>query len=187
MPETVSSTHSLWLATAPATDYPQLAGDLEIDVAVIGGGVAGLTTALQLRNDGARVAVLDAGRIGRGVTGCTTAKVSALQSTIYSTILRRHDQHAAAVYADASLAGVERIAELVAEYGIDCDAQRRAAYTYAASREQRAKVKQEADAARRAGLPSEFVEEFDVPFPTLGAVRLADQLQLHPVRYVQGL
>jgi glycine/D-amino acid oxidase-like deaminating enzyme/nitrite reductase/ring-hydroxylating ferredoxin subunit len=187
MPQTVSSTHSLWLATAPPSDYPQLDGDLEVDVAVIGGGIAGLTTALLLRDDGARVAVLEAGRVGRGVTGCTTAKVSALQSTIYSTIVRRHDQQTAAVYAEASQAGVERIAALATERSIDCDLQRRDAYTYAARPDQRAKVKQEADATRAAGLPIEFVDQPDLPFPTSGAVRLADQLEIHPVHYVQGL
>src|SRR3954470_8732692 len=108
-----TSAQSLWLATAPRTDYPSLAGETDVDVAVIGGGVAGLTTALLLKRQGARVAVLEAQRVGTGVTGCTTAKVSALQGTVYSTILKRHDERVAAVYADASAAGVEELARLV--------------------------------------------------------------------------
>jgi glycine/D-amino acid oxidase-like deaminating enzyme/nitrite reductase/ring-hydroxylating ferredoxin subunit len=187
MPETTSGARSLWLATSPATTYPSLAQDLDVDVAVIGGGVAGLSTALMLRRDGATVAVVEAARVGRGVTGCTTAKVSALQSTILSTIRKRHGEETASVYADASRAGVERVASLVAELSLDCELERRPALTYAAQTAERPMVEAEADAATRAGLPVEFVETSDLPYPIHGAARLADQLQFHPVRYAQGL
>jgi glycine/D-amino acid oxidase-like deaminating enzyme/nitrite reductase/ring-hydroxylating ferredoxin subunit len=184
---TTSEAESLWLQTAPITAYPQLSRDLEVDVAVIGGGIAGLTTALMLKRAGHRVAVLEAARVGRGVTGCTTAKVTALQSTLYCTIRQRHGEETAAAYATASRAGVERLAALVAEEGIDCDLVRRDAYTYALEQDERPAIKQEAEAARQAGLPVEFVDSFDVPFPVHGAVRLAGQIQLQPVRYAQGL
>jgi glycine/D-amino acid oxidase-like deaminating enzyme/nitrite reductase/ring-hydroxylating ferredoxin subunit len=187
VPATTSAAESLWLTTAPVSGYAPLDRDLDVDVAVVGGGVAGLTVALLLKRAGRRVAVLDAARVGRGVTGCTTAKVSALQSTLYSTIRQRHGDEAAKTYATASLAGVERLAGLVAEEGIDCDLVRRDAYTYALEQDERPAIKREADAARQAGLPIEFVDSFDVPFPVHGAVRLADQVELQPVRYVQGL
>ena len=185
--ETTSAGGSLWLDTAPATDCPPLAGDLEVDVAVLGGGVAGLTTALSLKRDGARVALLEAARVGAGVTGCTTAKVSALQATVYSTIRQRNGEKAAAAYAEASIAGVERLVALTTEEQIDCDLERRPAYTYAAEGSERSSLQGEAEAAAGAGLPVELVEAPDLPFPVDGALRLADQVQLHPVRYAQGL
>jgi glycine/D-amino acid oxidase-like deaminating enzyme/nitrite reductase/ring-hydroxylating ferredoxin subunit len=187
MVDTTSALESLWLDTAPTTSYPALTGELHVDVAVIGGGVAGLTTALLLQRAGARVAVVEALRVGTGVTGCTTAKVSALQSTIYSTIGRRHDARVAGVYAEASAAAVEQLVSLVAEESIDCDLQRRDAFTYAGAEAQRATVLEEARAAAEAGLPVEVVDTADLPYPVYGAVRLADQVQIHPVRYVQGL
>jgi glycine/D-amino acid oxidase-like deaminating enzyme/nitrite reductase/ring-hydroxylating ferredoxin subunit len=185
--ETVSAAESLWLEGAPRTERGQLAGDLRVDVAVLGGGVAGLTAALLLKRDGASVAVLEAARVGSGVTGCTTAKVSALQATIYSTIRRRNGDQAAASYAGASMAGVERLAALVTEEAIDCDLERRAAYTYAAEASERSSVEQEMRAAARSGLAVELVDAPDLPYAVYGAVRLSDQVQVHPVRYVEGL
>jgi glycine/D-amino acid oxidase-like deaminating enzyme/nitrite reductase/ring-hydroxylating ferredoxin subunit len=184
---TTSATESLWLDVEPGAAYPELRGGLEVDVAVAGGGIAGLTAALLLKREGARVAVLEAARIGTGVTGCTTAKVSALQATIYSTIRRRHGEDAAAAYTEASLAGVERVAALAAEEAIECDIGRRNAFTYAAEQSERRAIEEEAEAARGAGLPVELVDSPDVPFRVQGAVRLADQVQIHPVRYVRGL
>ncbi len=187
MPPTTSATQSLWLDTVPATGYPALDGDIEVDVAIVGGGVAGLTAALLLRREGARVAVLEAGRVGGGVTGCTTAKVTALQSTMYSTITKRNGAEAAGVYARASQFGVERLAQLVAEESIDCELERRDAYTYAAEPAERSSVTDEAAAAGAAGLPVELVDTVDLPYAVYGAVRLADQVQIHPARYAQGL
>ena len=63
---------SLWVETAPETDYPTMAPGLEVDVAVLGGGIAGLTAASLLKEAGKSVAVIEAGRIGTGVTGHTT-------------------------------------------------------------------------------------------------------------------
>src|SRR4051794_7696096 len=115
---TTSADGSLWIATAKPTAYPVLEGDPEFEVAVLGGGIAGLTTALLLKREGALVAVLEARRVGSGVTGCTTAKVSALQQTAYREIRRRHGDDGAAAYAEASVAGVELLAQLAAEEGI---------------------------------------------------------------------
>jgi glycine/D-amino acid oxidase-like deaminating enzyme/nitrite reductase/ring-hydroxylating ferredoxin subunit len=184
---TTSAAHSLWLSTVAPSDYPPLAEAVEVDVAVIGGGIAGLTTALLLKRDGARVAVLDAARVGSGVTGCTTAKVSALQATLYSTIQGRHGDEAAAVYVEASVAGVERIAQIAAEEEIECELERRPAYTYAADESEQKAIEDELVQAARAGLSVTHAEPPGLPYPTYGAVLLADQLQLHPVRYVQGL
>jgi glycine/D-amino acid oxidase-like deaminating enzyme len=55
---------------------------IEADVAVVGGGIAGLTAAAFLKRAGARVAVIEAGRAGTGVTSHTTGKVSSLQDAI---------------------------------------------------------------------------------------------------------
>jgi glycine/D-amino acid oxidase-like deaminating enzyme/nitrite reductase/ring-hydroxylating ferredoxin subunit len=184
---TTSETESLWLATAPPTRYPALDNDVAVDVAVLGGGIAGLTTALLLKREGARVAVVEARRVGSGVTGCTTAKVSALQSTIYSTIRSRKGEDAARVYATASLAAVELVERLAHDEAIQCDLERRPAYTYALAEDERSSVEDEHEAAVTAGVPAQLVDGADLPFPTFGAVRLADQIQFHPVRYLQGL
>lgn len=186
---TTTSEQSLWLRTAPSTAYPSLTQDIHVDVAVVGGGITGLTTALLLKRAGLRVAVLEAARIGQGATGNNTAKVSALQATTYSRITRKHGAEAAAQYAAASTAGVDLVSSLADEEGIDCDLRRRAAYTYGIAESERSKVRAEAEAAERAGLLVEYQAEsdLDVPFPVFGAVRLADQIALHPRRYAIGL
>jgi glycine/D-amino acid oxidase-like deaminating enzyme/nitrite reductase/ring-hydroxylating ferredoxin subunit len=180
-------TDSLWLATAPPTAYASLDDDLEVDVAVIGGGIAGVSAALALKRDGARVALIERGVICGGATGLTTAKVSALQECKYSEIRKLHGADGAAAYAQASLAAVARIDELVREERIDCAWERVAAYTYAADAQQAGAVDQEAEAARAAGLDVRMPSSVALPFAVVRALALDDQGQLDPVRYVRGL
>ncbi|TMK40521.1 MAG: FAD-dependent oxidoreductase [Actinobacteria bacterium] len=184
---TVSAEQSLWLEEEPGASWPALERDQRVDVVVVGGGITGVTTALLLKRGGASVALLEAARVASGVTGCTTAKVSALQSTVYSAIAGRHGAEGAAAYADASRAGVERVAALAAEEGIECDLQRRPAFTYAAADNDLKSIEREADAARAAGLDVVMTDEVELPYRVAGAARLDDQLEFHPVRYARGL
>ena len=178
---------SLWLAHAEPTSYPALDHDGQFDVAVIGGGIAGISIALALKRDGARVAVLERGAVSGGATGFTTAKVSALQETKLSDIRKLHGSDGAAAYAQASRAAVERIEAIVRDEGIDCGWERVAAYTYAAGASQVEAVEQEADAAREAGLDAALVADPPLPFAVPAAVCLEEQGQFDPVRYVRGL
>ena len=78
---------SIWLETAPAApSFPRLDRDVRADVAVIGGGIVGVTTALLLAEAGARVVLIEANRIGHGVTGHTTGKVSSQHGLIYAQL-----------------------------------------------------------------------------------------------------
>src|SRR5687767_11424816 len=101
---------SLWMATAEGPRYPSLDEPIEVDVAILGGGIAGLQTALLCQREGQRVAVVESRRVAAGVTGYTTAKVTALQGTVYSRIASRLGAETAAAYASASTRALEAIA-----------------------------------------------------------------------------
>ena len=177
---------SLWLDSAPASDYPPLDGERRFDVAVVGAGITGLTAALLLARDGLSVGVVDQQRVGAGTTGHTTGKVSSQHSVTYARIRRTHGEEGARAYGASMEAAKERIAALVAE-GIDCDFRRRAAYLYATRALERRLVEKEADAARQAGLPASYVETTPLPFDVKGALRFEGQAELHAQRYLLGL
>ncbi|XMA39134.1 FAD-dependent oxidoreductase [Streptomyces albogriseolus] len=179
---------SYWLSTAPGGERrPALAEDLDVDVAVIGGGIAGLCTAWELTRAGRSVAVLEAGQVAAGVTGHTTAKITALHSLVYDKLRRTRGSEGARLYARSQSEAIERTAEVVAELGVDCDWERRSAYTYVRDENRVDELRAEARAAREAGLPASFVTETGLPFPVAGAVMVTDQAQFHPRRYLLAL
>jgi len=79
---------SCWVATAPATSYPRYEQSGRTNVAVVGGGIVGLTAAYLLARAGIAVTVLEALQVGRQVTGRSTAKVTAQHALIYSELAR---------------------------------------------------------------------------------------------------
>ncbi len=182
---TTTTNRSLWLQDLPTAATATLSGRHTSEVVVVGGGIAGLTTALLLLRRGFDVMVIEAETVGSGVSGNNTAKVTALQSTKYSTLTRTHDAATAEGYASAATAGVESLRTLAQPF--ECDLHRAPAATFALAESERESVLAEADAAERAGLPVQWAEQLDLPFPTFGAVRLPEQIVLHPAKYVRGL
>ena len=178
---------SLWLDTTDAPRRAPLASDIEVDVAVVGAGITGITTALLLKRGGATVAVLEAGRVCEGTTGYTTAKVSSLHGTVYQELASSFGEDGARVYAQANEGGLDLVARLVRELAIDCDFRRKPNYTYATSPAGLRQVEQEVEAAQAAGLAATFTDRLDLPFPVSGAVGVAGQAEFHPREYVLAL
>ncbi|GGQ16748.1 FAD-dependent oxidoreductase [Streptomyces mutabilis] len=179
---------SYWLQTAPGgAPRPALAEDLDVDVAVIGAGVAGLSTAWELTRAGRSVAVLEAGRVAAGVTGHTSAKLTALHSLVYDKLRRTRGPGGARLYARSQSEAIEHAAGIVEELGIDCDWETRDAYTYVCDAGRVDELRAEAAAAREAGLPATFETETGLPFPVAGAVKVTGQVQFHPRKYLLAL
>ena len=150
---------------------------------MLGGGIAGVTTALMLAEAGADVVLLEAGRVGHGVTGHTTAKVSSQHGLIYARCARASAPRRRARTARPTRPRWSGSPRRVQDGGIDCDLRRRAAYAYAATSDDRPAVEAEAEAAREAGLPARFVETTPLPYPVVrrGALRRPGGVPLLPL------
>jgi glycine/D-amino acid oxidase-like deaminating enzyme/nitrite reductase/ring-hydroxylating ferredoxin subunit len=183
----VTELSSLWLDTTERSPRPSLAGDLRVDVCVVGAGISGLSAAFELSRQGARVAVLEARHVGAGASGYNTAKLSSLHGLTYSRLERRMGAEAARLYGAANERGIERVHEIAAELGIDCELRRKPGVVYTESADGREEIEREVDAARRAGLPARLVEDTDLPYLVAAAVQFERQAEFHPVRYLEGL
>lgn len=186
MPRLPPATSRPWSAPSPAR--APLAGEVEADVVVVGGGIAGLTTAVLLVRAGVRVRVLEAGVVGQGTTGGSTAKVSALQALRLSELRAAHGDDAVVTYTAAQLAGQAWIATRAEARAVDCGLERREAVTYTTEADRVGRVEAEAEACAVAGLDVTVTEGDDaLPFPVARTVRLADQLQIDPQAWVDDL
>jgi glycine/D-amino acid oxidase-like deaminating enzyme len=175
---------SIWLEGLRGAKFAALKGDASADVAVVGGGIAGLLVAERLAARGADVMVLESGRVGRGVTGNTTGKLSALQQTAYSEI---GDPRRGEFYADASLAGLALVEELVNKHSIDCDFERRDAWTFASTESDGLRINEELAAAEAAGLAVSREVDNLLPLENWGSIRLPDQAQFNAAAFTDKL
>ena len=178
---------SYWMATTPETDYPALESDIETEIAIIGGGLVGITLAWFLRKEGVKVIVLDADRIGQGTTGHTTAKITSQHSLIYDRIITKFSSEKAIQYASANETAISTISEIIKENDIQCDFSNQPAYVYTHMDEYVKKIENEVKAANSSGIKAVYLDSIPLPFTVKAAMRFDNQAQFHPRKYLLSL
>ncbi len=178
---------SLWAATAEAPAYPRLTGDLTADVAVVGGGITGLTTAYLLQKAGKKVVVIEAAQLGQGVTGYTSAHVTVTLDVRYAELIRKFGITKAKLVYQTSQTALDFIRQTVTDLSIECDYASVPGYLYSDTKEDVADLTKELAAAKQLGIDVSWADSAPLPFPTYGTVVFANQAQFHPLKYIQGL
>jgi glycine/D-amino acid oxidase-like deaminating enzyme/nitrite reductase/ring-hydroxylating ferredoxin subunit len=175
------------MRTADQPAFPALGDDLGVDVAVVGGGIAGCTAAFLLSQEGLRVALLDRRQPGQGETGRTTAHLTHVVDTRLRHLVRIHGEDAAREAWRGSAFAIDLAERLVRELGIECGWQRLPGTLYGTHDEDPRILAEDAVWARRFGFEVEDVPPSDVPFEANVALRFPRQAKFHPLRYLRGL
>ena len=176
---------SLWLDRSRTIETDPFLADASYDDVVVGAGLTGLVTACLLARAGHRVAVLEARHIGAVTTGNTTAKLSLLQGTTLSKIIRNHSERVAAAYIEGNREALAWTLRYCEDSNVPIE--RRDAYTYAGKQSGASAVQKEFEAAQRLGLEVERVDADELPYSTYGAVRLPEQAQFDPLDMLTAL
>ena len=176
---------SLWLDRVMTPSSDPLPDDSGVDDLVVGAGLTGLTTALLLARAGRSVAVVEARHVGAVATGNTTAKLSLLQGTRLSRILRLQSQDVVKAYVGGNLEGQQWLLRFCSDH--DVPVQTRDAITYAATESDVDTARQEHEAAQTVGLDVRWVDTLDVPFPFHGGTLLPGQAQFDPMDVLDAL
>jgi len=175
---------SIWAQSCSIPERDRLNGDMETEIAVIGGGLAGVLTAFLLKKEGCRVTVLEAKRIGSGQTRKTTAKITSQHGMIYRSLVQTLGETRARQYATANQTAVGEYRRIIKEEGIPCDFEEQDAYVYGDNVQN---LRAEAETAVRLGLPAEFSTDLSIPLPAAGAVRFRGQAQFHPLKFLKAI
>ncbi|EMA36323.1 FAD-dependent oxidoreductase [Halobiforma nitratireducens] len=159
-------------------------GDVDIDVAVVGAGIAGLSTAIELRERGETVVVLERDRVGAGTTGKSTAKLTSQHGLVYDHLRREFGREAASRYASLQEDAIDAVEDRIAAVDVDCGFERQPSYLYGNDPDE---LEREADAARVAGLEASSVTSVPPFERAQAAVRFDDQAVFHPRAYLLAL
>ena len=153
---------SLWMDIEVAPEAKVLDGVHECDVAVIGSGIAGISTAYELSRHGKSVIVVDRGRICGGMTSRTSAHLAPLCDDLVSEMTKIKGKEATKVFCDSQAAAVDRIEEIQKKEKIDCDFRRLDGYLFQGRDMPADMLDQEMDAVRKVGAPVDRL--MGVPF-----------------------
>ncbi|WP_248548955.1 FAD-dependent oxidoreductase [Paenibacillus odorifer] len=183
------SPESLWRDTTDLPAFPKLAEDISTDVAVVGGGITGITTAYLLSNAGYKVTLLEAGEILSGTTGFTSAKISAQHGLIYHHLIKHFGQEQARLYYRSNSEAMNWIQNTAEELEVSCGMKHEAAFLYADAEDHKTlkQLEEEYKAYEQLGLPGEWLDNVSIPLMASGAIKLPGQARFHPLQYLKGL
>jgi glycine/D-amino acid oxidase-like deaminating enzyme/nitrite reductase/ring-hydroxylating ferredoxin subunit len=188
-PTADAGTLPYWSDSASVPDFPKIDRDLDADVAVVGGGITGLTTAYLLMRAGKSVVLLERTRCGQIDTGHTSAHLTMATDVRLSELATRFGRsHAQAVW-DAGLAAITQIEAIVRDHEIQCEFEWVDGYLHAPTGQTGSgdarTFEEEAHLASDLGFDVTFASE--VPFARTPGVRIENQARFHPRKYLAGL
>jgi glycine/D-amino acid oxidase-like deaminating enzyme len=178
---------SLWEESAENTNYPVLKEDLEVDVAIVGGGISGLNAGYLMKKAGFSIAIVERGKIARGTSGNTTGKVTSQHGLIYASLSESLGENIAKLYGEANQEAIKQIETLIKDEKIDCGWKRSDNFVYTRDSNQVKTYQNEVKIAQNLGLPATFETKTSLPFKIKGAVRFADQAQFNAKQYCVSL
>ena len=138
---------SIWTKTAQLPQFDKLRSDLKTDVLIIGGGLAGVLCAYKLSQAGVDCALVEADRVGGGITKNTTAKLTSQHGLIYDKLIREFGVERARLYLEANQRALEEYRALCRN--INCDFEEKDAFVY--SMDKRWKLDRELNALDKLG------------------------------------
>lgn len=188
-----SSTNSVELPSwftdiAEPLRFNRLTENISTDIVIVGGGIAGLSTAYILSNEGKSVIVIEDGFIGSGETGHTTAHITHALDDRYFNLEKLFGNDGAVMAAASHTKAIDFIESVILKEKIDCDFERVDGYLFSSSIEDKETLDKELEATHRAGLDTELVPRSPLTSLDTGAcIKFPNQAQFHPLKYLQGL
>lgn len=169
--------NSIWTDSADRPQFDALLKDIQTDVLIIGGGLAGVLCAYLLDAAGVDYLLVEADRICSGITKNTTAKITFQHGLIYDKLIRKFGIEGAKMYLEANRSALAKYCDLCQT--VDCDFEEKDAFVYSLT--DRHKIEAEVKAYQKLGVSAELVTDLPLPFEVASAVRVKGQAQFHPL------
>ena len=180
---------SIWNDTFSMPTFNSLNKDITTDVCVIGGGIAGLTTAYLLMKEGRKVCLLEAYELASGQSGRTTAHFSNALDDRFFNLERFHGEEGLRLIINSHSEAIRKVMSIVKHEGINCEMKEVSGYLFSLDDEHTDTLAREYEAAYKGGLVNvEPLEESPFFNVKIGkCLHFPKQMQLHPVKYLNGL
>lgn len=178
---------SYWTESVMPSEFSKLDQSMEVEVVVVGGGIAGLMTAYGLITRGRKVTVIEDGVIGSGETGRTTAHLTAALDDRYYILEKLFGKEDTRLAASSHQQAINYYQHIIEKENIECDFKRLDGYLFLHPSDKPEHLEKEFSAAASAGLEVEICEQVPGIADAGPGIIFRNQAQLHPLKFLNGL
>lgn len=179
--------NSLWRESIDNNSDNSKISDFNIDVLIIGGGLAGISTAFYLKDSGLSICLIESNKIASGTTSLTTGKITYLQDTIYSDLESMHNFDISKKYLDSQIYAAKLIKDNIQRYNIDCDYIENYSYIFSDNDEDKSKIDKEYEILKKLDIDAKLVNNLPIDFPCTYGVKVKNTAVFNPVKYINTL
>lgn len=163
-------------------NYNYTKKNIDCDVLIIGGGMCGITTALMLLDSDKKVVLIDANRVGSGITNKTTGKISVMQEYNYQKI-SNISKDLAYTYMHSQVYAVKKLVRLIDKYNIPCDLNKNYSYLFTNSNDNIKKIINEKNLLDKV-LKCEIIDRLPNGYPCLYGIKSDHSFVFNPIKYI---
>jgi glycine/D-amino acid oxidase-like deaminating enzyme len=177
-----------WTQYPKQKSFPKLKGEIKVDVAIIGGGMAGILNAYLLSKAGLKVALVEKNEVGSGATAATTAFITQVIDSNLSQIISLFGEKGAKLVWQSGQDAIEEFGNITKEEKIDCEFMRTSNFIFANDQEEFEELEEELKFYKRLKLNAKLEEVSNsLGFDNHGSLEIPNQAKFHPLKFLYSL
>lgn len=178
---------SIWINKDNISVEYSLKENITCDILIIGGGIAGLSTAYYLKDSNKKVVLIDKDRIGYGTTSKNTGKLDYMQGLIYHKIIKNYNKEIAKKYLDSQKEAINEVVNIINKYNINCHLEKVNSYVFSNNINDEKDFNKEIEFYKDNNIEYKIESSLPIKYSSSIVLSTKDNYIFNPYEYMLGL
>lgn len=179
---------SIWKENVENTSLPSLDNDIDCNILIVGGGIAGLSTAYFLSDTDNKIILIDKDRCAEGASSKNTGKLTFAQELVYHKLVKNYSNEIAKLYLESQREAISLTTNIIKQNNIDCNLFKQDAYVFVNEDNDKKKVEDEINFYKRNNIECEKINNIPINFPVKHGIKIKDSsYSFNPYKFLIGV
>lgn len=176
--------YSIWKENINNKELKPIAKDIDCDVLIIGGGIAGLSTAYFLKDSNKNIVLIDKGICGRGASSKNTGKLTFMQELIYHKLEKNYSHEIASLYLNSQKEAISLVLDIIKENNIECNLSELDSTIFICKEKDKKSLEEEINFYKRNHIECELVNSLPISFPITLGIKTKGSYSFNPYKFL---